>query len=659
MPAGSTSKSRRRAAPLGNPSKNRPLHSPKSRRPEKERFTLQQERLLDALPDGLCGLDCDGRIRFANPAAALLLGASVENLLGKDAHDLLHGEEAGKHKSGASGSLFHLEQLRTPLSGEETFYRCDGGCFLADYTLAPILDGKVFSGAVLSFRDNSGRQARERVKDEFISTVSHELRTPLTSIRGALGLLSSGILGPINDKAANLLRIALTNSDRLVRLINDILDLERIQSGREPFTFCNVCLSDLVSQAIEGIQPVADNAFVRIKHKESKVEIAADSDRIMQVVTNLLSNAVKFSPPKSQITVSIQPGVTGATLSVTDQGRGVPTDKLETIFGRFQQVDATDSRQKGGTGLGLAICRTIVLHHSGRIWAEQNPGQGATFRVFLPYQPSVASAPENDGEALQCGAVLLADANGASRPLVAGQLARHGYRVLETETSEQTLAAAHTGVDAILLDASLDGMSGWKLLPQLRRTHPEDCTPVILLCGSSQNEKAARVKADGRVVKPPQEQELLRELARVLSTPGEKARLLIVEDDVDLAEMIGGLFASDAIEVKLAHSSKAAMKACRAFQPNLLVLDIGLPDGDGFHLVDWLRQQKPQAGLPLVVYSGRELSATERRQLTLGPTHFLNKARVQPQQLEALVLTMLRSAKRPAKENPPQAARER
>ena len=181
-----------------------------------------------------------------------------------------------------------------------------------------------------------------------------------TSIRGALGLLTSGILGETNEKASNLLRIAVTNSDRLVRLINDILDLERIQSGREPLAFRTVQLAGIVKQAIEDMQPVADAAGVQLIHDATQVEIAADRDRLLQVLTNLLSNAVKFSPPNSPVSVMLRPGITGVILSVIDHGRGIPADKLESIFGRFQQVDASDSRQKGGTGLGLAICRTIV-----------------------------------------------------------------------------------------------------------------------------------------------------------------------------------------------------------------------------------------------------------------------------------------------------------
>jgi PAS domain S-box-containing protein len=619
-----------------------------------EELYRQQEILLDSVADGICGVDRLGRVTFANPAAARLLGAPVSTLTGKPVHELLHGSAAPNHQCTEDCPLRRVTGHYVAASGEDTIFRIDGGSFPAEYGLTPILDQGRISGSVLSFRDISQRYTLDRLKDEFVSTVSHELRTPLTSIRGALGLLSSGILGEVSDKATNLLRIALTNSDRLVRLINDILDLERIQSGREPLAFHPVQLADIVSQAIDGMAPVAEAAGVQLIRDTTQVEVAADADHLLQVLTNLLSNAIKFSPPNSTVSIIMRPGASGVTLSVIDHGRGIPADKLEAIFGRFQQVDASDSRQKGGSGLGLAICRTIVLQHAGRIWAERNPVRGSTFRVYLPYEPApvaplatLASASDNE---LGYGTVVLADANAQTRPRIAALLTRHGYRVVEAATVEQTLAAAHEGVQAILLDTSLDGMNGWEILPLLRRLDPNSRTPIVLL--SVENRQTfADLPADrpaavaGWVPNPLDEDALLSELARVLCGPGETARILIVEDDVDLARVIGEVFTREGIAVHLAYSRQEALDACFTFQPHLLVLDIGLPDGDGFNVVDWLRQHDDLARLPLVVYSGRELSPDERRQLTLGPTHFLTKARVQPQQLEALVLTMLRSSR--------------
>jgi PAS domain S-box-containing protein len=354
-----------------------------------EKLYRQQEILLNSVADGICGLDSNGLISFANPAAVSMLGATTTSLTGRPVHELLHGAAPADSQCGPDCALLRatgrLQLMAT--AGEDNLYRADGSPFRVDYALTPILDHGRLSGSVLSFRDISQRYALDRLKDEFVSTVSHELRTPLTAIQGALGLLSHGSLVPLNDKASNLLRIALANSERLLRLINDILDIERMQSGRERFVFRKIQLGQIVRQAIEGVTPVADAAGVQLIRDASQVEIAADADRLLQVLTNLLSNAIKFSPRNSAVSVLMRPDPNGVTLSVVDAGRGIPADKLESIFGRFQQVDASDSRQKGGTGLGLAICRTIVHHHSGRIWAERNPVRGSSFRVFLPYKP--------------------------------------------------------------------------------------------------------------------------------------------------------------------------------------------------------------------------------------------------------------------------------
>jgi len=249
----------------------------------------------------------------------------------------------------------------------------------------------------------SQRSELDTLKDEFISTVSHELRTPLTSIRGALGLLSSGIIGDVDAKALNLLRIAVTNTDRLIRLINDILDLERMESGRAPLQIRRCSLRDLAQQAIDTMTPMADANTVHLALEPSTVAQAAypealffdgDADRILQVLTNLLSNAIKFSPPGTEIHLrSRRIDANEAEIQVRDQGRGIPADKLESIFERFHQVDASDSRAMGGTGLGLAICRSIIAQHGGRIWATSIPTKGSTFHFTLPAVPTEISVP--------------------------------------------------------------------------------------------------------------------------------------------------------------------------------------------------------------------------------------------------------------------------
>ena len=234
---------------------------------------------------------------------------------------------------------------------------------------------------------------RKRLENEFISLVSHELRTPMTSIIGALDLLNSGKLGTLSDRGKQILQVAIRNSERLIRLVNDILDLERMKSGKIAIKPLPCELQPLLVQAVETMQAMAQKAQVQLLLEEPcDVTINLDSDRILQTLTNLLSNGIKFTEPggivKLKATVQDDSHSNGENLCqiiVQDTGRGIPEDQLESIFERFQQVDASDSRSKGGTGLGLAICRHIVERHNGKIWVESLLGNGSTFYINLPF----------------------------------------------------------------------------------------------------------------------------------------------------------------------------------------------------------------------------------------------------------------------------------
>ena len=604
----------------------------------------QKESILNTVADGILGTDQHGRVTFANPAAARMLGTVPNALTGRFVHAIVHEDVYGSPTACASHCYIRRGLFaKDGAHGQDIFYRPDGSSFPVEFTLTPMQVQGSGSGSVLNFRDVSQRQALDRMKDEFVSTVSHELRTPLTSIRGSLGLLSTGLLGEVNEKAANLLRIAVNNSDRLVRLINDILDLERMESGRAPLSFRTCSLSELAQQAIEAVTPVADNASVKLVLRTSAIEFVADPDRLQQVITNLLSNAIKFSPPDSTVTVSIEQSEEGVSLSVADEGRGIPADKLETIFDRFQQVDASDSRQKGGTGLGLAICRTIVDQHGGRIWAEQNPICGSNFRMFLPADPQQAR-PEPLPTA-ERETVLISTSDGETRTSLAASLRFHGYNVIEASTGRETLSHAQRQAPrAVLLDLTLPDMSGWEALRILKEEPATSDVPVIILSAHAISKSSTLgLGADGWLQVPAQETDLLEELSSVLNRQKTWAEILLVEDDLDLARVISATFERAGVHVLHASTRQAALEMCASFTPNLMILDVGLPDGDGLSLVERLRHHPELHSLPLLVYSARDLSDAERAQLQLGPTNFLTKARVQAQEVESLVLAMLRA----------------
>lgn len=224
----------------------------------------------------------------------------------------------------------------------------------------------------------------KRLENEFISLVSHELRTPLNSLIGSLDLLKTGKLGSLSDKGQQILSIAISNSVRLIRLVNDILDLERIKSGKITMQKVKCQADDLLTQAIEAMRMMAEQAKISLHCEAITAEFWADPDRLLQMLTNLLSNAIKFSEPEQTIWLRAQLQSDQLQIQVEDQGRGIPAEQLRRIFEPFQQVDASDSRQKGGTGLGLAICRSIVEQHHGQIWVESTLGQGSTFHIRLP-----------------------------------------------------------------------------------------------------------------------------------------------------------------------------------------------------------------------------------------------------------------------------------
>ena len=471
-------------------------------------------------------------------------------------------------------------------------------------------------------------------------------------------------MGTVDAKAQNLLRIALTNTDRLIRLINDILDLERMESGRAPLHVRRCSLRDLAKQAMETMKPMADSAGVEMEFSlgvpPEGVFFDGDPDRILQIITNLLSNSIKFSPQQSTITLRLEADSNSVQLRVSDQGRGIPVEKLDSIFDRFQQVEASDARQKGGTGLGLAICRTIVQQHNGSIWAESNPaehrGPGASLVVSLPRMSRLLDQIDDKGLVLPRGGdgtLILCDDDPGIRTIVGEHLKQHGYTILEASDGMQAIALAETHeVSAILLDLYMPGLTGWETLQRLKNSPATARIPVVILSvlspsATPREERQAASAAQGWVQKPFNEGLLLAELSRVLHSGEGPAHVLLVEDDIDLASVVIAGFKDAQVRIDHASTRESAMEQCLLAAPDLVILDLTLPDGDGFSLVDWLRQQPALRTLPLVVYSGREVSEFEMKQLQLGPTQFLTKAKVQPEEVEELVLNIVQRLRRP------------
>jgi PAS domain S-box-containing protein len=496
--------------------------------------------VLSSTVDGIITINEDGIVESFNPAAERIFGYQAAEAISQNVKLLMpepyhsqHDTYLRNYRNGGAPKIIGTGRV---VIGR----RKDGVTFPMELGVSAVQQGdhRLFIGIV---RDITERRAVERMKDEFISVVSHELRTPLTSIRGSLGLLAGGLLERAPDKARRMLDIAVANTDRLVRLINDILDIERIESGKVTMQLQSCEAASLMTQAVESVRAIADKAGVTLElSTPPSAHLWADSDRIIQTLTNLLGNAIKFSPSGATVWLSAQLQSEQIVFHVKDQGRGIPEDKLEQIFERFQQVDASDAREKGGTGLGLAICRSIVQQHGGHIWVESTIGQGSTFSFTLPKRQD------------ECAAVAV------SSPALAA----------EPESSETS--------------ASLNG---------------------------------------GPCTKP--------------------HVLVVVEDDQDLLQVMRSTFERHDVVTHAVSTGREAITWCQRVMPDLMVLDLGLPDLDGFAVVEALRQQDQLRQLPVVVYSGRELTDTDQRRLRLGPTRFFTKSRITPEEFEQQVMDWL------------------
>ena len=470
----------------------------------------QKQMILDSVGDGILGIDAEGTVISANPAAATMLGYELADLPGMRMSDILHREDSALRRTLSRGTL--------EKSDEENFVRADGSTFPVEYT-SNAMGADTVVGAVVTFRDVTETHEVERIKKQFVSTVSHELRTPLTSIRGALGLVRGSMLGSLSEKGQRMLEIAASNTDRLVRLINDILDIERLDSGQVALDRKGVDAAKLMQQARDVMKPIADKSGIELRVVSSRATIFADHDRLMQTFTNLLSNAIKFSPAGTAITMTAE-GVDGSLrFGVSDQGRGVPAEKRLMIFERFQQVDASDSRDKGGTGLGLAICRSIVQQHGGKIWVESVLGQGSTFYFTVPLQE------EESGHCVAPGYVLVCDDDPSVRQVLRELLHSRGYEVSTAESGSKAIALAKASPpSAILLDLLMPDMSGWEVMAALKEWDETKDVPILIASVLSRAEAGPQAGAlcdevAGWICKPLNEEHLFETLERVAGHP--------------------------------------------------------------------------------------------------------------------------------------------
>ncbi|MBU1689183.1 MAG: PAS domain S-box protein [Gammaproteobacteria bacterium] len=572
--------------------------------------------ILDNVLDGIITIGERGNIGSFNKAAEKIFGYAAAEVIGNNVKMLMpepyHSEHDGYLHNYVSTGKKKIIGIGRQVVGR----RKDGSTFPMDLAVSAmqLVDKRMFTGIV---RDITERVKVEQMKSEFISTVSHELRTPLTSIRGSLGLIVGGVVGELPPQAKAMVDIAHKNSERLIMLVNDILDIEKIESGNMQFDMKPLELVPLIEQALEVNRAYGDqfNVGFVLENPQRAVSVNADAGRLMQVMANLLSNAAKFSSTGATVNVSVECAEKGVRISVADHGLGIPDEFRGKIFQKFSQADSSDTRKKGGTGLGLSITKAIIEQMGGEIGFESERGVGTTFFIDLPEWREQSGLGLQDN-VKKLNRILICEDDRDTARLLQMMLKQGGFDSDIAYSAEEALdLLSRVQYRAITLDVMLPGQDGISLIHDLRANEATRDIPVIVV--SATGGLSGNYLESGCVVldwlqKPIDETRLMNVLQRISQQGGNKPVILHVEDDPDIRQVLSALVGNEAELVSAPTLTDA--KACLGIERfDLIILDIGLPDGSGLDLLPFLNEKG--LAIPVLIFSAEESSDEISRQV--------------------------------------------
>lgn len=566
--------------------------------------------LLNIIPDAILRLNDQGYCLDFIPEVGESIGfkeLNLETIVGQHIAHFLPDEAV----------IYLQEHLNQPLEKGKVSvfeYQDVNHQGAQDYEVRVVVSD--LEEVLVIIRNITDRKKMERLKNEFVSMVSHELRTPLTSVKGSLGLIMGGAVGEVSPQIKSLIDIALKNSERLILIINDILDIEKIESGKMDFKMQSLNLSELVQQAILSNQGYAEkfNISYILEQDLPDIRIHGDSDRLNQVLTNLLSNAAKFSPPEAIVSIFIEtPKPDWVRVAVQDRGPGVPEAFRSKIFQKFAQADSSDTRKKGGTGLGLSISKAIVERHQGKIGFSCPEAGGTIFYFDLPQVmvPLPLPGGDNAKPPQTVMRILICEDDPDIANLLSLMLKSGGMTsdIVYSATEAKAQLAVHHYA-AMTLDLALPGQDGISLIRELRQEENTSTLPIVVVSAKAQQGKEALSCSSVKVLdwldKPIDQNRLMLSLSRVLQQRSTtQPRILHVENDLDILQVMATIL-RDTGEIIQAESLEIAREKLEQETFDLVILDLDLPDGSGLELLPMLCTSQGDP-IPVVIFSAQDM----------------------------------------------------
>ncbi|HYR05091.1 MAG TPA: ATP-binding protein, partial [Gallionella sp.] len=567
-------------------------------------------RAIEQSPVSVVITDADGRIEYVNAKFSEVTGYAVHEVLGRNPRILQSGLTPIEVYQTMWQTILGGLQWRGKLQNRKK----NGELFWEEIHISAIRDGE---GRTTNFvavkEDITERMKVERMKSEFISTVSHELRTPLTSIRGALALIVGGVMGELPATIKPLVDIAHKNSERLILLVNDILDVEKIEAGKMEFDMHPINLMPLLKQALEGNHAYAEqfNVTYELESELPEMMVNVDANRLMQVMANLLSNAAKFSPSGDKVKITAVSNGKHVRVSVSNRGTGIPEQFRSQIFQKFAQADSSDTRKKGGTGLGLSITKAIVEQMGGSIGFDSQTDVLTTFFFEFPvWQEAIVATPAPMMAAVVKRRVLICENDRDIAALLHMMLEQAGLTAdIAYNAGQAKQLLVQGGYTAMTLDLELPDQDGIALIHELRAAEQTATLPIVVVSANAVEGRKKLSSEAFRVIdwisKPIDQEQLVAVLKQIMrQASGVRPKVLHVEDDLDVFMVVNAIVGEFA-EVDNATSLADAQRMLEHDHYDLAILDLSLPDGVGMKLLPLLNGASPPT--PVLVFSAREV----------------------------------------------------